>query len=284
MARELEGLERQIEVAVAAHDRDKRVISEICPEVHGLFFQLGCRDNIVPEKYQSAFMTDRNLMRMLGLVDQQTVTLMSMFTQLNQKLRGSSENVGALEQQMNMNAMQQQRAKTSQLSRKPEPPKMGDFDESGSGEDDMAEVVEESDSSDSSSTSSSDSDDDSLLTTREKRRRAKKKAEKSKRKEGEKKKRLSALSSARSSRLQASASVQKPEPIANLRKKVQRQIESGNHRHQHSSVMRFEPTRKDHFKKRETSVCVGGPGGSSPGGPLSGLGITPEQLAALQGN
>jgi|TARA_B110000090_G_C13346090_1_gene433027 hypothetical protein len=283
MARELEGLKRQIEVAVAAHDRDKRVVSNIGPQVHNLFFQLGCRDNTVPETYESAFMTDRNLMRMLGLVDQQTVLLMSMFSQLELKLAGSNlENITNActdTQQQSINA-QALRSKHSTLSRKPEPPKMGDFDDDDSDSDGGGERMEALNSeSDSSSSSSSDSDDE-YLSKKEKRKRTKKKIEKKKLKALEKKRRTSMSKIShkqRSSRLmEPKSAVQKPEPISNLRKKVQRQIESGNHRHHHGSVIRFEPTRgKDHFKKRET-VPIHGPVGV-------GLGITPEQLASLQG-
>ena len=89
MARELEALKRQNEVLVSAHERDMRVISEIGPEVHDLFVQLGCQDTRVPEVYSKNFMTDRNLMRMLGLVDQQTALVMSVFGQLAEESDGN---------------------------------------------------------------------------------------------------------------------------------------------------------------------------------------------------
>jgi Mg-chelatase subunit ChlI len=280
MQRELEGLERQIEVHVAAHDRDKNVVNEIDPEVHSLFVQLGCRDNTVPEKFEPTFMTDRNLMRMLGLVDQQTVLLMTMFSNLDQKLSGTIENAGAVESQKKMEDAQRLRHRTSQLSRKPAPPKMGDFDDDSS--DDESESEDSTTDSDTDTSSSSSDSEEEFLSKKEKRKKAKRKAEKkAKALEKEmKKRRLSMNAKKRKPNVSPTSrvidAVQKPESILSLRKKVQRQIENGNHRHHHGSVIRFEPTRgKEHFKKRETGINGTGPMGTA-------LGITPEQLASLQ--
>ena len=267
MIRELEGLDRQISVSAASYDRDVRVVEEISPEIHDLFVQLDCRDPSVPAKYDRGFMTDRNLMRMLGLVDQQTALLMSIFAQLDHQMTGTTDNSTIVEQQRRMADAQHRRAKASQLSRKPEPPKMGDFDE---GEDDDDDDEEEEDSDSTSSSSSSDSEDEEGLTMREKKRRAKRKAD---RKKEKKKRNVAFQMSGRSGRMEAASAIQKPEPISNLRKSVQRQIETGDHRHNHGSVHRFEPTRKDHFQKRTTAHVPQAAG--------MGLGVTPEQLAAL---
>jgi hypothetical protein len=276
MARELEGLERQIEVSVAAHERDMRVITEIGPEVHGLFFQLGCRDTQVPDEYKPTFMTDRNLMRMLGLVDQQTVLLMSLFAQLDQEMSGGAvESISTMDQQRRMQDAQALRNRASQLSRKPEPPKMGDFDEGGGNgdDDDDDDMMEEEDETSSSSSSSSSSDsEDEGMTAKERRRRTRKKEDRKRAERAARKKRVSFLAR----RAGPASAVQKPEPISNLRKSVQRQIETGQHRHNHSSVHRFEPTRgKEHFKKRET-------GQAGLNGVMGGLGISSDQLAQLQ--
>ena len=266
MARELDGLERQIEVCVAAHERDMRVINEIGPEVHGLFFQIGCRDPQIDDS-NSSFTSDSNLMRMLGLVDQQTVLLMALFVQLDQEYNGGViESVSAMEQQRRMQDAQALRNQASTLNSKPEPPKMGDFDE---GEDnDMMEDDDETDSSSLSSSSSSDSEDDEGMSKQERRRKQKRKMElKRLEKLNKKKKRAAILARASGS----TSAVQKPEPISNLRKSVQRQIETGQHRHNHSSVHRFE-RGKDHFTKRQTGIVGDG----------IGIGINAAQLAALQ--
>lgn len=289
MARELESLKRQNEVLVSAHERDMRVISEIGPEVHELFVQLGCQDPHVPKEYTKALMTDRNLMRMLGLVDQQTALVMSVFGQLAEENEGNSisPNVRyniALSKTMPLSYG------NKTLSSKPAPPSIGDFDEE---DDDLDRENEESDSSSSSSSSSSDSEDE---TDRDvsKHSRASGKRNKRNKKSSPSRKRNGHRSSSGHSLVAAAGSksaIQKPESISHLRKHIQRKVESGNHRHHHGSVIRFKPSTTTHFNKRETFIVKpsgasaasdGTSGASTPGAMPTGLGINVDQLAALQ--
>ena len=321
MSRELDSLERQIERTGTAHERDMRVISEIGPEVHDLFVQLGCKDTHVPAVYSKSFMTDRNLMRMLGLIDQQTALLMSVFSQLDhaQLANGGIGMMGSIgtgagggggsggdggddlkgDKQKDVNRSREfQTAARLQkrhqaLRARPAPPKMGDFDDDDDDDDDedggLDALDELDEEEDDSSSSSSDSDEDGDAAKRRKKKAGRNRKNRSQGKyrggigtRGVGRGRQSGgFGTGRGSALGGGrlgqGQVPLPESISSLRKNVQRKIESGDHRHHHSSVHRFEPKQKDkHFLKR-TTVNV-----SRSAAEVSSIGISPEARAALQ--
>ena len=287
MAKELEAIKRQNEVLVSAHERDLRVISEIGPEVHDLFVQLGCQDTHVPEVYSESYMTDRNLMRMLGLVDQQTALVMSVFGQLAEECDGDSAVLDRMKGNISGTKSFSSSLTKRTLAAKPAPPKIGDFDEDEEGSmNGFDESSSSSSSSSSDSSSDSESDDESERVSALSRKSGKTTSRKKKRK-----KRAKAVRGAkgrRSSGTQgqgqrgAKSAVQKPESISHLRKHIQRKVESGNHHHHHGSVIRFKPTSSNHFSKRSTFLPAAGTDARSGGSEPTGLGISADQLAALQ--